>query len=309
MSISINKHNRVLTLAVPTYNRKNAIVSNASKVIGQLDKYDVNYLVIDNASTDGTYDELKKVFSVSDIDNIKIKKNPSNLGYLGNIIEILRNCETEYVLFSSDEDAFNLEEIPGLLVFLKSKKPMFVSCAVGRNGRLRRGSRTIKKVGAHNVFKCTPYVSGLAFRCDELTEIIEYILSKSSNKMVHFYPHVLLAVISLMRGDCYLYNKKLVDMVFELETMADNYTSIDSRFEQMLGFNDFIDGLEVFDFFNKNLSKKMKNYNVKRFFYFIRGAVKDHDDGYLRAAFDDRLCIYYFKYLIKRPFLFLKRFF
>ena len=72
---NISIYRPILTIAYATYNRKNIVIKRLKEVL-ELDLInDVEIIFIDNASEDGTYDELKKLNTNS---SLSIYKNNSN---------------------------------------------------------------------------------------------------------------------------------------------------------------------------------------------------------------------------------------
>ena len=67
-------------IALPAYNEKKDI----GFIISQIKKYDLDILVIDDGSTDGTKDQL------SDIENINTIVHEKNLGYGQTIIDAFK---------------------------------------------------------------------------------------------------------------------------------------------------------------------------------------------------------------------------
>lgn len=100
MGINLEK---LLTIGIPTYNRKSTLkkqLENLYRLNTISD--DVEVLVSDNFSEDGTVDMLKE-FKKSH-DNFKFHVNEKNLGYDGNIYQIYGKAEGKYIWFLSDDD-------------------------------------------------------------------------------------------------------------------------------------------------------------------------------------------------------------
>ena len=67
---------------------------------------DADYrLILDNGSTDGTFDalcDIQKQYKFGK--KIKIIRNKKNLGYTNNFIKLFKSSDTKYLLVTSDED-------------------------------------------------------------------------------------------------------------------------------------------------------------------------------------------------------------
>jgi glycosyltransferase involved in cell wall biosynthesis len=90
----------MLTIAIPTYNRIEYLKELLPSLIEQCKPYpEIEVLVIDNNSTDGTWDYLNKLDA-----NIIIGKNIINVGADENFVRCLEAARGRYVwLFGDDE--------------------------------------------------------------------------------------------------------------------------------------------------------------------------------------------------------------
>jgi glycosyltransferase involved in cell wall biosynthesis len=92
---------QLVSILIPVYNRKNIISETIASACAQTYR-NVEIIVVDNASNDGTWEEIK---SASLVDNrIKIYRNDYNLGPVANWIKCLEKSNGYYVkiLFSDD---------------------------------------------------------------------------------------------------------------------------------------------------------------------------------------------------------------
>ena len=94
----------MFTLAIPTYNRKETIYNNIVSIINQKLNHEFKITIIDNNSSDGTYELLSNEFRCQS--NIEILKNEKNIGIRGNYCRLIENCQTKYIVITSDEDYF-----------------------------------------------------------------------------------------------------------------------------------------------------------------------------------------------------------
>jgi glycosyltransferase involved in cell wall biosynthesis len=90
-----------VSIFIPTYNRRDLLrLSVLSAVAQRYSKLNVH--VIDNCSTDGTYEiiqDLKKEYS-----NLYYTRNPSNLGALANFQRCFKQAADDYFSILSDDD-------------------------------------------------------------------------------------------------------------------------------------------------------------------------------------------------------------
>lgn len=88
--------NKLLTIAIPTYNRAELL----DKQLAWLDhaikgfEYECEILVSDNCSTDNTQEVIKKWQQNLHNFNFQINKHPENLGVMRNIMYCLNSATT-----------------------------------------------------------------------------------------------------------------------------------------------------------------------------------------------------------------------
>ncbi len=95
-----------VNVLVPVYNGQDFIRETLERVLEQ-DYEDFDVLVCDNASTDYTVDEIKKVQD----DRIRFFQNETNLGMGGNWNRLLSEADGEYIIFVCADDLL----LPGAL--------------------------------------------------------------------------------------------------------------------------------------------------------------------------------------------------
>ena len=99
---SINKYEPLITVAIPTFNRINLLKRALASVLAQSYK-NIEIIVSDNASTDGTNEYLKTIKD----GRIKILINEQNLGMVTNWDCCLECASGEYFILMSDDDALS----------------------------------------------------------------------------------------------------------------------------------------------------------------------------------------------------------
>ena len=88
---------RILTIGIPTFNRIKAITSCMEFFEKKNLPEEIEILVIDNNSSDGTFKFLSERFTA---ENIRILKNKENLGFSGNTLQLIKECRTNYLLWN-----------------------------------------------------------------------------------------------------------------------------------------------------------------------------------------------------------------
>ena len=137
----------LLTIGIPTYNRRETVIRRVQELNSATLPEGVEVLVIDNASSDGTFEHLEPLCRNS---GIRLLKNDHNLGFAGNFVQLIRKCQSTYLLYNSDEDALLLDNLVALQEFLRMRSPLFVSplYRVYRDGyeRIERGKERVKEI-------------------------------------------------------------------------------------------------------------------------------------------------------------------
>ncbi len=94
-------HGPLVSILIPVYNRKE-IVKEAIQSALEQSYQDIEIIIVDNCSTDGTYEELLSCYGEQD--NIQIYQNSENIGPVNNWRECLKHANGKYVkiLWSDD---------------------------------------------------------------------------------------------------------------------------------------------------------------------------------------------------------------
>jgi glycosyltransferase involved in cell wall biosynthesis len=107
----------VLSIAIPTFNRIESLQKTLASLSSVCQQDEIEILVVDNASSDGTWEWLSTEHEKL---GIKIKRNPFNLGVEGNIIHGLINATGKYVWLLSDHMFVYESEVLNFLNKLKN---------------------------------------------------------------------------------------------------------------------------------------------------------------------------------------------
>lgn len=91
-----------LSIAIPTYNRVENLHKALDRLFGLVDNRNVEIIVSDNASTDGTEIFMKEY--QNEHKGISYFRNDQNLGYAGNFISCFNHANGKYVWLLSDDD-------------------------------------------------------------------------------------------------------------------------------------------------------------------------------------------------------------
>ena len=92
-----------LTVAIPTYNRHECLVSTIKRLIPQLTP-ECQLLIVDNASQPSAIDAVGGVLAEFGISSARVVRNNTNIGGNANIVRCMELCESEWLWIVSDDD-------------------------------------------------------------------------------------------------------------------------------------------------------------------------------------------------------------
>lgn len=94
--------NPMLTIAIPTYNRVERLKETLKRVIDEVEGKEVEILVSDNASTDGTEEFMNLI--VKKYLNIKYFRRKENGGFDANFLNCFDKAKGKYMILLGDDD-------------------------------------------------------------------------------------------------------------------------------------------------------------------------------------------------------------
>ena len=111
----------ILSICIPTYNRKKFLEENLNKILAQLNNNEllnsVEIVISDNDSKDGTWNLVKNIWS----NNIKYFKNDYNIWWLANIMKVAEYPSWEYLWLLADDDCITDFAIEYVLDIIKAE--------------------------------------------------------------------------------------------------------------------------------------------------------------------------------------------
>jgi len=116
----------LVSLITPTYNRLSFIVETIDSVLSQT-YFNIEYIIIDDASTDDTYQFLKNKYG----NRIKILRNKRNLGQVFSLNKGWSICKGRYIGYLSDDDWLYpdaISELVSTLILNKKSVCVFPDC-------------------------------------------------------------------------------------------------------------------------------------------------------------------------------------
>jgi glycosyltransferase involved in cell wall biosynthesis len=228
-----------LTIGYPTYMRSGAIVARLRKLLADPLATDLPILVIDNGSTDGTFEAIQ---SQCQSPRLTLVKNESNIGIVRNLTRLFRECRTEYLLLMSDEDELLTPYLGELLELLRAENPLFVSPQAIIDGRIYRGVETTKPIDPKDFHLASFYISGLVYHVPSTCRFIDALdAMEAVNTAGRLYPLTILAVELILLGNTCWLGCPLAEKRDRLPTRisdkdGDDYRHLPSRWHQHIDF-------------------------------------------------------------------------
>lgn len=140
--------NKLLTIAIPTYNRQQKLKSQVHRVLSQLTE-EVKLVIIDNCSDYNIY----SLFSDEDKHNMTIIRNDYNIGGDANIAKCFEVCDTEWLWTLSDDDVISDDAVSCILSDIKKSSNVIFLNYNGKNTlKLNGFDNFCKGVGNYQKF-------------------------------------------------------------------------------------------------------------------------------------------------------------
>lgn len=206
----MNKGNsKLLTIAIPTYNRAQYLDQCLSQICKQVRKYNeyIELIVSDNCSSDDTYEVVKKY--VDDVNDIIYLRNEENIGADNNFIQCFKQASGKYVWIFGDDDVLldgALDKIMNIIQQGNYGVIYVNSYGFKNNWRLERpnnyyGKNTVvyetQKAFLHRVSYFLTFVTGSICNKSLAVEIMDLSLLRGTN-----LPQLGWSFAALLRAEC-----------------------------------------------------------------------------------------------------------
>ncbi len=181
---------KLLSICIPTYNRRDKLIRLANKLISDFFKYqEVEIVIYDNHSTDGTWEELNLLES----DILSIYRQDKNVGFCRNLVDVINFAKGDFVFLISDDDLIEPEFIYKMLdknILISKIGIIYGSIYRAYNedyyqkfeNNSYSGKEAIRAVALKH-----SYMSGILLNRNGIDFPLIYDLIKKEDKL--FYPH------------------------------------------------------------------------------------------------------------------------
>ena len=250
-----------ITVGYATFNRINNIIKRVSEVINIGEMPGVEFIFIDNCSSDGTFEFLEKKTAGT---NIVCYQNSENLGFAGNFVEVVRKARGKYVIWFSDEDTINVEGLRYVLDFIKKKEFGFLVSNYNihmKDGKIREYRKNKRKeIMPRQLWSCS-HLPGVVFNQKYASVFFDdfSVYKNEYPSLSRYYPHVLLFIAMFSKSQNYFFDKTVASQVDHSHPQhqkvnGSQYYHLSQRWEQhkeIIAFSNFekeraVNKLEIF---------------------------------------------------------------
>ena len=191
-----------LTIGIPVWNSRLEIASSLEAIsraapqwVGQID-----FLVSDNASDDGTWEVISNS-DVGQLENVSLYRQVSNIGFRRNIAFLAEKATGEYIWFLGAGETFNPDTLEALIQFLIKVKPQ----ALIIEGEVSPQSRSMEVIPTFSILQAGfPYSETISLNIFERLRAETFLSSPPTEGVGReSWPHLELALDCWRAGSIY----------------------------------------------------------------------------------------------------------
>lgn len=204
----------LLTIFYSTYNRKKLILRRVKNILKKKIPNFVEVIILDDKSSDSTYEALKKITKNT---FIKIYRNKKKTGFAGNFVQSIIKANGKFVIWASDKDDFSMNGINFFIKWYKKKDRVDVAVLnYTRNLKIKKDHiKFIRKnntrlITSNDLWKCS-HATGIIWRTKAVSNISKYfnLFSKKYPSLCKTYPNLMLLVKMLPKKKCFFFNNEI----------------------------------------------------------------------------------------------------
>lgn len=166
-----------LTICIPTYNRKKFVCELVYSIIKSDLLLKVDLIIIDDGSTDGTFDMLNQIQYPAHA-MVSLLYQEKNLGFMHTVLNFFSKCQTEYLMLADDDMLIYPAGILKLIDFLNEKTPDFVSPVFLATDEVTffRGRDSVEKMRIQDFRLATDHGPGLVYRVGAVQMVLDELM-------------------------------------------------------------------------------------------------------------------------------------
>lgn len=278
-----------LSFCIPTYNRAEIVYQLVKDILSCSDQA-IEVVVLDNGSTDDT---LSMLGSIND-KRLVVYANGENKGGLYNIVNVINKAKGKYLVFSTDKDHTNFNEITKFISFLLQNSNLACGyCTFNSESEVecetfQKGYQAVKNIAYQG-----RHPTGYFFN-NALLKSIHHVERFSDFKIVDQFPFEFIFAELCLMGNGAIYHRSIFSP--ESEEMAAKYKTFNSSGKTKEAFFSPEARLKVAINYAKHIRTLQLALQEKEFLIidvFVR-QVAAATIGYKKLLKNKNLCIHYY---------------
>jgi glycosyltransferase involved in cell wall biosynthesis len=278
-----------LSFCIPTYNRAEIVFKLVKDILACCDQA-IEVVVLDNGSTDDT---LKILGSIKD-ERLIVYTNGENKGGLYNVINVINKAKGKYLVFSTDKDHTNFNEITKFRLFLLQHSDLAVGyCTFNSESKIEyeifpKGYKAVKNIAYQG-----RHPTGYFFN-NALLKSIHHVERFSDFKIVDQFPFEFIFAELCLMGAGAIYQRPIFSL--ESEEMAAKYKTFNSNEKSKEAFFSPEARLKVAINYTKHIRTLQLTLQEKELLIvdvFVR-QLASATNGYKSLLKNQKLCTHYY---------------
>jgi hypothetical protein len=248
--VSVDTRVPRLTVAIPTFNRRDALLGGLDQAFADGLAGVASVLVIDDGSTDGTEAAIReRQFGEA----VSYVRHDTNQGYARTYLEVFQRCQSQHLMLSSDDDHLAVDGIRALVEtsdYLDT--PVTSTVFLTRDGTVYRGRQRFSHVTPGQLRAAMNHAPGIVYETEVARSYLAQVGARvdAGCSMAATYPQVLLGLLIAMDHPIAWVPVTTVREGARLpsgitDREGRSYGSARSRLAQLLDFDGFLtDGID-----------------------------------------------------------------
>ena len=195
--------NSILTICIPTYNRKESAIRLVKSITSQGILSLVDLIVVDDGSIDGTYNALE-LLDFPDGSNVRLIRQ-ENKGLANTFLDFFSQCRTEYLMLVPDDDMIVASGVNKIIDFLlETKSDLVVAQWLDSDGHtLFKGKSTISRIKINEIRLATNHATGIVYRVETVSSSLTHVRKRlmSDCYATCIFPQVILVLFLSIYSD------------------------------------------------------------------------------------------------------------
>ena len=221
----------------------------------------IHIRVLDNASTDGSFEELEKL--AQEYPNMHISKNEKNMGYAYSIIKLLEESTKKYIILTSNEEPVIIDNISQIIKDCISQDIGIVSPVFFKFGRQCRGYNFNRDIPLNDFGRCCADFPGIIINAHLVKKYLHTLKEYNYKAYDEMYPVVFLSIIALVFGTGKYHRLPSVYVKYREENQnvksKPTYNLPDARWVQTRTWMSVFDNLQKNTLTSKNKINEIEN--------------------------------------------------